>query len=698
MTVTYEDFDYEWFREIPFQNRKKGNQKTTQRYHYIDLITAFDIETTYIEDIDQSVMYIWQWQFGDKCTVIGRSWYDLKLFMNELKEILGDHRLVIYVHNFSFEFEFLSGIFDFSPDDVFCMDKRKILKALLNGSFEFRCSYIQTNMGLSAFCEKMGVHNYKLKLDYKKKRFWYTDLSPKELAYCINDVRGLVQAVQKEMERDGDNLYTIPLTSTGYARRDAKSAMRHVSRAFIQNQLPSYELYKLLREAFRGGNTHASRFYSNLILDDLNSADISSSYPNEIVNSLFPVSKFTILKSCTESKLNDLVYKKKKAVLMRVSLLNVELKDDLTPVPYIPRSKCIQEVDGKYVNSIYNGTFDNGRVLSAEVIGQITLTDIDYKIISQQYKFDMVIHKVATARYGKLPEPLRNCVLDYFKNKTDFKDKPGDNEHTKDFYKLLYNKMKNLLNAQYGMMAQDPVKETIKYHADSEDLFEPDEAIPEKLLDDYNKRAFLVYQWGVWVTARAREHLQKGIDLCGINFVYCDTDSCKYIGNTVDWEVLNKEVRKNAEKNKTYAVDPTGKKHYMGMFEIEDHIKQFKTMGAKKYAYIDDDNKLHITIAGVNKKIGAKELVKAASVKYGPPDNPLKFMREGFKFVYAGGLEARYSDHPEDKGITEYITPDNVPIRITRNVSLVENHKTLGLTSEYRELLTVSHKRINIDL
>ena len=46
MTVTYEDFDYEWFREIPFQNRKKGNQKTTQRYHYIDLITAFDIETT----------------------------------------------------------------------------------------------------------------------------------------------------------------------------------------------------------------------------------------------------------------------------------------------------------------------------------------------------------------------------------------------------------------------------------------------------------------------------------------------------------------------------------------------------------------------------------------------------------------------------------------------------------------------------
>ena len=176
--------------------------------------------------------------------------------------------------------------------------------------------------------------------------------------------------------------------------------------------------------------------------------------------------------------------------------------------------------------------------------------------------------------------------------------------------------------------------------------------------------------------------------------MYCDTDSCKYIGNDVDWDILNKEVRKNAEANNTYAVDPNGVKHYMGLFEIEDHIKLFKTMGSKKYAYIDDKNKLHITIAGVNKRIGAKELMKAASVPYGPPDNPLKYMKEGFKFIYAGGLEARYNDHPE---IKEFITEDGVPIRITRNVSLVDNTKTLGLTGEYRDLLTISHKML-VDL
>ena len=123
-------------------------------------------------------------------------------------------------------------------------------------------------------------------------------------------------------------------------------------------------------------------------------------------------------------------------------------------------------------------------------------------------------------------------------------------------------------------------------------------------------------------------------------------------------------------------------------------MKEFKTMGSKKYAYIDDDNKLHITIAGVNKRIGAIELTRAASVKYGPPEDPLVYMAEGFKFKYAGGLEARYNDHPD---IKEYITPEGVPIRITRNVSLVDNTKTLGLTGEYRELLEISHKML-VDL
>lgn len=675
MYYTYDQFNYEWFKDIPLQSRKPGNQSTTQRYYYKDIVTAFDIETTYIKEIDQSVMYIWQWQFGSEYTIIGRDWYSLRLFIDKLEQILKGNRIVVFVHNLSYEFQYLSGVFEFTPEQVFAIEPRKILKALLHDQIEFRCSYLQTNMSLRAFCEKMNVKNYKLKMDYKKQRFWYTELTDREMAYCINDVRGLVEAITKEMERDNDNLYSIPLTSTGYARRDAKRAMKKVSHTYIQRQVPDLAVYEMLRDAFRGGNTHASRYYSGIKLGLTHSVDISSAYPDAICNDLFPVSRFQFRHKTTLDDLEDLIHVKKKACLIKCSLYNVRLKDDLVPVPYLATSKC---------HGIVNGLYDNGRILSCDFIAETTFTDIDYQIIQKQYDFDMDIIKVATARYGKLPRPFIDCVLSYYQGKTDLKDKPGDDEHTAEFYALMYQKMKNLLNAQYGMMAQDPIKITIKYINDPDGLYEPDpDADRQKILDTYNKKAFLVYQWGVYVTCHCRAHLQAGIDACGTGFVYCDTDSCKYVGD-VDFDKINRSYKIRAEHNKTYAVDPQGKKHYMGLFEREPDMLEFKTMGAKKYAYRDMDGKLHITIAGVNKRIGAVELERAGGIDA---------MQEDFVFKYAGGLEARYNDHVN----MEYITPDGVPIRITRNVSLVENTKTLGLTNEYRDLLTTLHK-YSVDL
>ena len=676
MYITPDKFNVGWYSCIPAQKRKRGNQSTKQKYYYKDIITAFDIETTYIKEIDQSVMYIWQWQFGSDVTVVGRTWWDFKRLLRALKEQMDPgEKLVVYVHNLSFEFQYLSGVLEFSPDDVFAVDNRKVLKATYDGFLEFRCSYLQTNMSLRSFCEKMGVKNYKLKMDYKKRRYWYTELTPKEMAYCLNDVRGLVEAIAIEMERDKDNLYTIPLTSTGYARRDAKKAMKKVSRSYISNQVPSWRLYKLLKDAFRGGNTHASRYYSNQIVKEVRSVDISSCYPDAICNERYPVSKFIFKEDATEDDIEELIYKKDKAVLIRCTLIDVHLKDDLIPVPYIPISKC---------KGILHGVYDNGRVLEAKVLYNIAITDIDYRILKEQYEFMLIPIEVAYARYGKLPASYVDTVKKYYQNKTDLKNKPSDEEHTAEFYELLYNKYKNLLNSLYGLMAQDPVKLDIKY-TDEKELFEVDpEADPEEKLQENNKKAFLLYQWGVWVCCWGRYHLQMGIDACMDGFVYCDTDSCKYVGD-VDWEELNKDRRKISEKNQTYATDPEGNKHYMGLYEYEGMYKEFKTMGAKKYAYVDDKDKLHITIAGVNKRIGAIELARKGG---------LKAMKEGMKFVYAGGLEARYSDHPD---IGEWTTEDNVPIPITRNVSLVENTKTLGLTAEYRELLnTVRRLKINI--
>lgn len=678
--IGVEDFDWYWFRMLEQQSRKRGNNATKQKYYYRDIITAFDIETTYIKEIDQSVMYIWQWCFGDKCVVTGRTWYELMQFIKKIEEVLEGDRLICFVHNLSFEFQYLSGIYDFNPEDVFAIDHRKVLKALLHNCIEFRCSYLQTNMSLRAFCEKMGVKNYKLKLNYKKRRYWYTDLTSKEMAYCINDVIGLVQAINVEMERDGDNLYTLPLTSTGYVRRECKKVMRTVGKKYIQSMTPSMEIYELLREAFRGGNTHASRYYSNQMITlehdgYIHSADIASAYPDAIVNDLFPVSKFVIKKNCSKEDLHKLIYERHRACLIRCALENVRLKDDMIPVPYLAKSKCA---------GIINGVYDNGRILSADFIACTTFTDIDYEIIKKQYDFDMYIITVASARYGKLPQAFRDLVIEYFRKKTQLKNKPGDDEHSADFYELLYNKMKNLLNGLYGLLAQNPVKHTINYVNDPDGIFTEEEADDEELLGEYNKKAFVLYQWGVWVTCHCRAHIQRGIDACGLGFLYCDTDSCKYIGD-INWDEVNAPYLKRSKQSGAYASDQNGEVFHMGIFEREKDMIEFKTMGAKKYAYRDLKGSLHITIAGVNKKIGAIELERAGGISA---------MQEDFQFIYAGGLEARYSDFPE---VSEWTTEDGVTIRITRNVSLVDNTKTLGLTAEYRDLLSICSQQ-SVDL
>ena len=115
----------------------------------------------------------------------------------------------------------------------------------------------------------------------------------------------------------------------------------------------------------------------------------------------------------------------------------------------------------------------------------------------------------------------------------------------------------------------------------------------------------------------------------------------------------------------------------MGVFEPEGTCKRFVTLGAKKYAYEDEKGKLHITVAGVIKSKGAKELEE---------NGGLDAFKPNFIFREAGGVEAVYNDKPE---ITEYKI-DGHTIPITANVVLRESTYTLGITEEYEYLLYVS--------
>lgn len=254
------------------------------------------------------------------------------------------------------------------------------------------------------------------------------------------------------------------------------------------------------------------------------------------------------------------------------------------------------------------------------------------------------------------------------------------------------------------MMAQDPVKfkqifkqkgdfdtdESIlkekakKEEWDIEDLVK---AIREKqieLLGKSNRKAFLAYQWGVWVTAHSRDALERGIRLVhetpGADFVYCDTDSVKYTGS-VDWSEYNSARIAECTTSGSFATDPSGVTHYMGVFETEDNpetgyaYRYFKTLGAKKYAYIEKEGEgVHCTIAGVNKKKGGAELDKHGG---------LQAFDEEFVFVEAGGTQAVYNDSPE---ISEVVIDGKV-LKITSNVAILPSEYTLGITGEYGRII-----------
>lgn len=664
---TADTYPYEKVKEAPDQKRAPGNQRTRERKVYKDLVCAFDIETTYLKDLDQSFMYIWQAQIEDD-TIIGRTWEEFKSFRSSLLSVLAENEwLVFFVHNLSFEYSYISDpeIYEFSPKEVFCMDSRKILKCEMMKHFEFRCSYLHTNMKLSEFLEKMGVPDLKQsgdEYDYSKIRYPWTPLSEKEMLYVVNDVRGLVEALHVEMKHDGKNLYNLPRTATGYVREDVKRAMRSFNHNTLRYMQPDLHLLDLLKQAYRGGNTHSNRYMSDLTIDGpVHSVDLASSYPAVQLTREFPMSQFREVHERDPEFIISLMTKRSQALLMRVAFSFIRLKDEKWPVPYLSKSKC---------RNLYNYYIDNGRVIAAEYL-ETTITDVDLAIILEEFEFDEIIFlEVWASRYGMLPQALRDVTIDYYRRKTSLKGVEGQD--------IFYNKAKNLLNGIYGQSVQKPLKPTILY---DHDQFTEKEEDPEKAIETYQRKAYQCYQWGVWISAHARAALEAGIrnvfETPGAVFIYCDTDSVKYKGE-VDWDVYNKPQIQRAKKAKAYADDPKGKRHYIGVYERENDMARFRTLGAKKYAYEDMNGKLHITIAGVNKKKGAEELARKGG---------LEALKEGFTFSESGKTEARY--HDRDTAIGWYQVDDDPAhkIYIGKSVSIVETTYTVGLTQEYKELL-----------
>lgn len=635
-------------------NHKRGKKKDT----FLNAVCAFDIETYTLEDPaledKNAAMYIWQFACEDMCCY-GRTWEQYKVFIESLSDLRAT--LAVFVHNLSYEFQFLAGIFDFQTEDVFCTAPRRILKAR-SGPVEYRCSMLLSNDSLAGFCDKHKVEHRKQsgeRYDYSRERFYFTPLTLYEYKYALYDVIGLVEAVKAEMKAESRDLYTLPMTSTGYVRQDVKTVLYKFNRykqRFLQPTTPL--LYWRLKEAMRGGNTHANRYFANVTIDHPGICiDISSDYPFQMCSKKFPMSGWRI----TDASLDNYVNLKQRGYmcLLVIECFGLYLKDKYDGFPPVSKSKC---------RNLYGEVVDNGRILSA-VYFETTLTDIDFEILLDHYEGDIRIKELYYCRSDYLPAELREYILKHYVDKTALKGVTGE------YAEIRYMQAKNRLNSIYGLSVQDVLKVLIEW-IEGQYVEKTSEDLQTRLNKNLTK-AYMSFSWGVWVTAYARQQLEKGLSYFNKEgfAIYCDTDSVFGIGD-VDLEDLNKEFLYYSKKHGLQAQDKNGKTHYMGVFELDKSFDQIRVMGAKKYAYIKND-KLQVTIAGVNKKKGREQLAAAGG---------LDAMVDGFVFKGVNS-NAIYNDSV-DTVITKY----GRPVRITRNVALEESDYTLGLTGDYEYILT----------
>ena len=689
-------------KDLDLLHRIQGQRKRPGEKDLINIVCAFDIETsrynagTEREPLTHSFMYHWQFQLGPDYTITGRTWEEYTVLLSILTDIsIGIAKknksknrpyFVTYVHNLAFEFMYLQGVYKFENDDCFFRDTWKPIYAR-HMCIEYRCSYLQSNMKLEKFAEQMGCKTQKLDgrlFDYDKLRWPWTPLTEYEQQYCINDVISLEEAIRLRLQREGDTLRTIPLTSTGYPRRDCKNAIKSI-RYSIECMLPDHDTYNLLRRCFRGGNTHANRFYVNQIVNGSGGhLDITSSYPTQQLTKRFPMGPFrrmpeadnTLTKVCEMLKVGN-------AIIADYTFKGLRLKDDREAFPYLTRAQ----------GHCYNEYCDNGRIMSADLV-TVALTEIDLGIVLEQYHFDSVsIANAMTAIKAPLPPDYREVILKYFEGKTRLKGVAG--------MEYEYTKLKNLLNSIYGMSAQQAIHALIYYSDGDCKLCEPDDDSAETEL----KRAAFPYQWGVYTTAYARLQLHEGLKaipkdpVTGItNALYIDTDSIFYKG-TADFTKINTELEKQAKRNKATSKDKNGKTQYMGVWTAEEDWKEFISHGAKRYAWTDNDDKLHVTVSGVSQAdhnyydVDGNE-IKEKRIKYcveelaaaDPARRPIDNFREGMVWSAAGGTMAIYRMADECYFTIKDPETDR-ELMITPNQSIVPTTYTLTYTEDYRNVV-----------
>ena len=581
-----------------------------KKVHYVEHLAAFDIETSSYMDEGEKRAVVYSYALAIDDTIYhARSADEFFPLLEKIAaemELTLDRRLVVYVHNLAYEWQFIKHYMAWESAFAISSDRR-IVRAVSKLGIEFRCSNVLTNKPLEAVGKDVEVQKMVGDIDHTLIRNSITPLSDEEMGYINNDVLILIEFERQALAQEGGSieqaLRSIPITKTGYVRRRMrKAALADPSYEQLISELTlSEETYTLARHSFQGGYTHANSTVMGQEMGDTVAVDLASSYPSSMLQFTYPMSSFhSVAHEFTAEELD-------KCIGHIHFFVTFVVYDAVSryPFPYISLSKAL---------TISDPFVDNGRVYSAANM-TLTMTDVDWQIFRRCYDVESIeIVDVMMAPAEYLPAAITDPIVAMYGDKTALKGVAGQ--------EVNYRSAKEDINGVYGSVGTDPVRTVFEFNAEDSEFVATIPTTEDALSKHNNSRSrYLFYPWAAWVTAYSRYVLLMTMyDLidAGVTVMYCDTDSIYYKPSPQAQGIIdrvNGEVRERLTAAMHYRwfyasdeevedalapKDIKGVRHHIGLFEVDGHYDNFKTLGAKRYAVMKDDQ-FKITVAGLSK-------------------------------------------------------------------------------------------------
>lgn len=596
--------------------------------HYKDfqnsLMDRYDLAfSVYVAALDIQLAcdlpYLWTFTFDLTGEVFfGRTWDDLLEFFKILEDVgrfTYDHKLLVYVNDFSQLYAYGRTIINFDAEPTVAKSPSDVLLLSYRG-LEFRSfiKYTEKDIDIYIKLNNPSVEHIKPDIDGLSAQCELTEV---ELNYSALRVLEMTRAIRYDI----DTIYQgqtrkVLLTKTKcierllrkYIQQDDPSG-KLARQIYNQNPLTSdfglKVLLPQLRKAFFGGTVFYEQGMLNKLIKHVKSADLVSAYCAEFILSEFPISKFKIMKPPKDW--HELLYNydySEKALLIQFEARDVELKKGgLAILPaalkhyYIDTSSYEERRDAMKRSQTL-------KLKKSKVI-RMCLTDIDFKLFLKYYKFDestLKVHSVLGARYGYLPDYIIKTVAELYSNKMISKAKYNKLKAAglaDEIQKQLYKDDKSNVARLYGIFTQSPVVPKYKFNPEKHCL----ELETSEHLRLEQRFSPVIYQWGVWTTARVRQKLcmlRDAFRANGLKTISGDTDCINFTGQSTDIITrfnanIKQQVRQRCE---AIGLDPAALKD-LGELEL-DTYKYYRLTSAKQYAKVYDSDKGEIfeTVCG----------------------------------------------------------------------------------------------------